>query len=120
MVINPYEHLRGIQEAIERIMKYTAQGRNSFDQEELVQNWVIHHLEIIGRAVHAIPQDFKELHPEISWREFDGMRNILVRYYVPVNRDEIWAVVEDDLPGLKTQVEAILCGHEGSSNEASN
>jgi len=29
-------------------MKYTNQGRQAFDQDELVQTWVIHHLEIIG------------------------------------------------------------------------
>jgi uncharacterized protein with HEPN domain len=42
------ERLRDIHEAIVRIEKYTRLGRTSFDQDELVQTWVIHHLEING------------------------------------------------------------------------
>ncbi|HEX6108754.1 MAG TPA: HepT-like ribonuclease domain-containing protein [Ktedonobacteraceae bacterium] len=76
-----YERLRDIQEAIERIWKYTNQGQDLFDQNELVQTWVIHHLEIIGEAARAIPQDFMNLHPEISWRQINGMRNILIHHY---------------------------------------
>ena len=110
-----YELLHFIQEAIERITKHTAQGRNSFDENELVQIWVIRHLDIIGKAIHAIPQIFKEQHPEILWRKFDGMRDTVVHYYVSINRDEIWSVVEDDLPALKTQVNAILNEQGGKS-----
>ncbi len=63
------ERLRDIQEAIERIVKYTSQGRDSFDQNELVQTWVVHHLEIIGEAARSIPQEFKNNHPAILWRQ---------------------------------------------------
>ena len=111
-----YERLRNIQEAIERIWKYTNQGQDLFDQDELIQTWVIHHLEIIGHAARAIPQDFRDLHPEISWRQINGMRNILVHHYFGINRDRVWAVVEHDLPGLKSSVDALLTGQEGTSN----
>ena len=103
-----FERLRDIQEAITRITKYTNQGRDAFDQNELVQTWVIHHLEIIGEAVRAIPQDFKDQHPEIPWRQITGMRNVLVHIYFGINRDRVWAVVEHDLPNLKTSIDALL------------
>ena len=45
------ERLRDIQEVIRQITKYTNLGRQSFDQNELVRIWVIHHLEIIGEAL---------------------------------------------------------------------
>ena len=45
------ERLRDIQEAIERIMKYTSQGRDSFDHDELVQTWVVHHLKILRKLI---------------------------------------------------------------------
>ena len=102
------ERLRDIQEAITRITKYTNQGRHIFDQDELVQTWVIYHLEIIGEAVRAIPQDFKDQHPEISWRQITGMRNVLVHVYFGISRDRVWAVVERDLPNLKTSIDALL------------
>ncbi len=51
------ERLRNIQEAIAQVTKYTDPGRQSFDQNELVRIWVIHHLEIIGEAARSIPMD---------------------------------------------------------------
>lgn len=87
---DPLERLRDIQDAIAKIMKYTNQGRHAFDQDELVQTWVVHHLEIIGEAARAIPQDFKDLHPEIPWKEYSGMRNILVHVYFGINQERVW------------------------------
>lgn len=102
------ERLRDIHEAIVRIEKYTQTGRVSFDQDELVQTWVIHHLEIIGEAARAIPPDYRHSHPEILWGEISGMRNILIHMYFGIDRDIVWAVVERDLPQLKSSIEAIL------------
>jgi uncharacterized protein with HEPN domain len=44
------ERLLDILEAIERIEKYTSKGREVFEDDELIQTWVVHHLEIIGEA----------------------------------------------------------------------
>ena len=103
-----YTRLQDIQEAIENIYKYTDQGKTLFYQDELVQTWVVRQMEIIGEAARAIPQDFKELHPEIPWRQIVAMRNIIAHIYFDINADRIWAVVVDDLPVLKTQVDAVL------------
>jgi uncharacterized protein with HEPN domain len=48
------QRLLDVQEAIEQIEKYTDQGRDAFDQNELIQTWVIHYLQIIGEACRAI------------------------------------------------------------------
>ncbi len=79
------ERLCDIQEAIARITKYTSQGREKFDRNELVQTWVVHHLEIIGEATRSIPQDFKDLHPEIAWKQISRMRNILIHIYFGID-----------------------------------
>lgn len=109
-----FERLQDIQDAIICIEKYTDQGRQLFDQDELVQTWVIHHLEILGEAARAIPQDFKDSHPEILWGRIRGMRNILVHMYFGVDLEVVWEVVERDLPSLKTSVGAILAEEETS------
>jgi uncharacterized protein with HEPN domain len=102
------ERLRDIQEAIAQIMKYTSSGRETFDQNELIQGWVILHLQNIGEAIRTIPPDFKNDHPEIPWAQISRMRNILVHIYFGINRDRVWSVVENDLPNLKTSVDTIL------------
>ena len=111
-----YERLRDVQDAIMRILKYTSQGSYLFYHDELVQTWVIHHLEIIGEATRTIPQDFRDLHPEVPWKQINAMRNILIHIYFEINLDRVWAVVEYDLPILKSSVEAIIANQEGASN----
>ena len=110
------ERLRDIKEAIKQITKYTDSGRQAFDQDELVQIWVIHHLEIIGEAVRSIPQEFKNNHQEVPWKQISRMRNVLIHIYFGVDQDIIWEVVEHDLPLLKSSVESILANQEGASN----
>lgn len=102
------ERLIDIQEAISDITKYTSQGRERFDEDELVRGWVRLQLITIGESVRAIPQDFKDQHPEILWAQINRMRNILIHIYFGVDYDVIWSVVEDDLPVLKAAVETIL------------
>ncbi len=109
---NTTERLRDIQEAIANIQKYTDQGRKAFDENELIQTWVIRHLEIIGEAVSAIPQDFRKRYPEVPWKQANGVRNILIHLYFKVDHDTIWAIVEHDLPSLKTNIDAILTNEE--------
>ena len=44
------ERLQDILEAISQIEKYAVRGQEEFQQNELVQVWIIHHLQIIGEA----------------------------------------------------------------------
>jgi uncharacterized protein with HEPN domain len=41
------ERLLDILEAIERIEKYAARGREAFDRDELIQNWMVNHITMI-------------------------------------------------------------------------
>jgi len=100
--------LLDIQEAIERIEKYATQGQETFEQEELIQTWIVHHLQIIGEAARGLSSDLKNQHPEMPWPKIIGMRNILVHHYFGIDVDVVWAVVERDLPDLKLRIETLL------------
>jgi uncharacterized protein with HEPN domain len=105
---NDRERLLDIKEAVENIKKYSVKGRSTFEKEELVQNWIIHHLQIIGEAAVKISDDFQEQHPNIPWLKIIGMRNILVHDYFRIDINAVWAVVENDIPQLEQQIELFL------------
>ena len=42
---------------------------------------VIRALEIIGEAARQIPEDLRQLNPDIPWREIAAMRNKLTHEY---------------------------------------
>ena len=71
------ERLIDAVEAIERIDRHAAKGKEVFAREELVQTWVIHHLEILGEACRNLSDGLRNAHPEVPWTQIVGMRNIL-------------------------------------------
>jgi len=106
------QRLRDILESIERIERFTTGGRDAFDAEELVQIWVVHHLQIIGEAARALSEPIRSKYPQVPWAVIVGMRHILVHDYFGIDLDEVWSAVERDLPSLRDQVEGILRAEE--------
>ncbi|HJQ68736.1 MAG TPA: DUF86 domain-containing protein [Blastocatellia bacterium] len=102
------ERLLDVLEAIERIEKYAARGRESFEQDELIQTWVLHHLQVVGEAVRALSPELTQRHSEVAWSKIVGMRNILVHNYFSIDAAIVWAVIENDLPLLKRQITGLL------------
>jgi len=47
------ERVEDILEAIGKIEKYAKGGRKQFEGDELVQVWILHHLQIIGEAARS-------------------------------------------------------------------
>ena len=105
---DPKERLRDILEAIARIDQYAAQGRAAFEREELIQVWVVHHLQIIGEAAAQLGPDFHAAHPDVPWAKIVAMRNVLVHEYFGVDLNELWNLVERDLKAVKGTVERLL------------
>ncbi len=60
------------------------------------------------RGLGHIPAKRKAGHPEVPWRNIAGIGNVLRHGYRLVDHAIIWAVVRDDLPGLRVVVEAML------------
>jgi uncharacterized protein with HEPN domain len=102
------ERLLDIQEAIARIEKYSVRGRQAFEAEELIQGWIVQHLQIIGEASRALSDGIRDRYAEVPWPQIIGMRNIVVHHYFDIDQEVVWSVVENDLPNLKIKVEAML------------
>ncbi|MBN2377983.1 MAG: DUF86 domain-containing protein [Sedimentisphaerales bacterium] len=103
-------YLEHIQEAISKIEDYTAGGRVVFDAEPMRQDAVIRNFEIIGEAVKRLSDQAKQKTPQIDWRDVAGLRDVLIHNYMGVDLDEVWNIVENNLPSLKAAVEGMLNG----------
>lgn len=99
-----HQRLLDMRDAIERIEKYTARGRDAFDQEDWIQVWVVHHLQIIGEAARGLSDAKRDRMTQIPWRKIVGMRHVLVHQYFEIDRELVWSVVCDHLPALKAAV----------------
>jgi uncharacterized protein with HEPN domain len=94
-------------EALQRIEKYTSRGRRAFVDDELIQTYVVHNLQIFGEAAHKLAPEFQQQYPEIPWAKIMGMRHILVHDYFQIDLEIVWSVVENELPVLKKKLKAL-------------
>ena len=101
-------YLAHVRDAVERILRYTEDGREQFSGDEKTQDAVVRNLEIIGGAVKNVSSALRKRHPDIPWRRLAGMRDKLIHEYFGVNLTIVWEVVDKELPKLAVQVAAIL------------
>ena len=111
---DPKERLRDAIEAIVAIERYLDRDKAVFEENELLQTWFLWHLQIIGEAARALPEEVQALAPEIPWPKIIGMRNILVHGYFDIDTDIVWDAVHRDIPALKPAIERLLHMLEGA------
>ena len=105
---NDRERLLDMLEAIQKIERYAHDETFSPQDENLVEVWMIHHLQIIGEAASRVSNELRDNYPEVAWGGMIGMRHVLVHGYFETDKELVWRVVEQDVPTLKAQIEKIL------------
>ncbi|WP_017306620.1 DUF86 domain-containing protein [Spirulina subsalsa] len=101
-------YLQDIYERICRIETYTEGGQTAFMQSLLIQDGVIRSFEVIGEAVKRLSQELRQSYSDIPWRRMAGLRDVLIHDYEEINLEEVWNVVEQNLPDLKRKILVIL------------
>jgi len=97
-----------VRDAVDRILSYTAGGRESFLRDSKTQDAVIRNLEIIGEAVKQVSEATRAAYADVPWKRIAGMRDKMIHEYFGVNLDLVWEVVERELPTLRSRVDEIL------------
>ena len=104
---NP-ERLQDIFDAIMAIERYSPQGYDAFINQELIQVWIVHHLQIIGEAANALSPELCDRYPDIPWAQIVAFRNMVVHEYFRVDLFLVWRIVKISLPPLKMTVEQMM------------
>ena len=101
-------YLQHIRDALEDIASYANAGRDAFFAERMRQDATIRKLQVIGQAVKNLSENSKSRQPHIPWKQIAGLRDKAIHDYFGVNLDIVWAVVEKDLPTLRSAVNKLL------------
>lgn len=103
----PYLH--DILDSIARIQRYVhGLDATAFLEDELLQDAIVRRVEIIGEAVGRLPDDLKNRHSDIPWRDIKDMRNKLIHDYGNVDLELVWAVAQNEIPKLGAQMRRVL------------
>ena len=110
--------LEDILESIGQVEQYRkGLSREEFSAQSMVQDAVIRRLEVIGKAVKGLPDELRDRHSEVPWRQIAGARDVLIHEYFRVDLDLTWQMVTTNLPELQASVSQILQDLKRSNEE---
>ena len=75
------------------------------------QDAILRRITIIGEATKRLSPEFRLQHPEIPWKQMAGMRDVITHDYDEVDLDDVWGVVQRDLPQLLTDIEPLVASN---------
>ncbi len=112
------DFLLDIQEAIVRIIEYTATlSYDDFLQDRKTQDAVVRNLEVIGEATKNLSETLRHAYPQTQWRGLAGLRDKLIHHYFGISWHIVWTILTEQLPDLLKQIEKILENEKWDINE---
>lgn len=101
-------YLEHIQEAVEKIMAYSAGGRDEFMENSMIQDAVARNFEIVGEATKRLSPETLQKRPDLPWNDIARFRDVLIHHYMGVDLKRVWNVIESHLPALRKAVKEML------------
>ena len=101
------ERLADVLAAIDRIRRHVQNDRARFETDELLQNAMLHWIEISGEAARGVSDKVREAHPEVRWRVIIDMRNQVSHGYFDIDLNVVWNTVTRDIPHLRESVTVV-------------
>ena len=106
------ERLRDILDAINQIRKYSSAGREAFEQDELIQVWIAHHLARLGEAAARLSPEPSQTPVRALEADYRSAKHSGARVF-PYRSGDALERIDIHLPPLETQVRTILAELEG-------
>lgn len=101
--------LEDISVAIQTIFQFTeGYSFENFESDLKTRQAVERNFEIIGEAVARLPQEFKDLNPNIEWRVIKDFRNFIIHDYFGVNHQILWDTIQLRLPELNLDIKKVI------------
>lgn len=108
-------YLKDILAAIDSIEKFIfGLDFQSFQSDDKTISAVLRKLEIIGEAVKHVPEEMRENHPHVPWKEMAEMRDKLIHFYFGVDDQLVWQTITERLPSIKLDIQKIVCIEKSS------
>ena len=98
--------LDDILERIYLTQEFVKLGKDAFFNSRIHQEAVVRNFNIIGEATRHLSAQLRNQHSEVEWKRI--VSHFVTTDYQAVKLEYVWNIIQNDLPLLKTQIEAIL------------
>ena len=106
-------YLQDIRTCCERVLRYTHNmTRDEWLADEMAYDATLRNLEIIGEAVAHLPENVRDRHPEVEWRQIRAFRNVVAHHYFALDTDLVWDVIENRIADLLTQIQKVIASEQ--------
>lgn len=93
----------------QKVLSYTeGLDQEAFIADERTYDATLRNLELIGEAATHIPNEVREAHPRIQWRDIIGTRNRVAHGYLGIDDDVVWDIIQTDIPNLLSALRELL------------
>ena len=93
---------------IEDTKKYFGNNYKDFQENSIYQNAILTPVTQIGELVKRLPNEFREKHTEIPWKNIAGMRDIVVHNYETIDKLILWNVADKETLKIKEFCKKII------------
>ena len=107
---DPKCFLWDIQQAAEAILEYVSgKSFEAYEQQRMLRSAVEREFVVIGEATNRLAHHDTQLAVRITnHQKIISLRNIIAHEYDDVRNDLIWAVIENDLRNLHSEVTNLI------------
>jgi len=103
--------IQNMLDAIDKINEYTSVFKSADEFYEASQAFdaTLMNFIALGEMVDKLSEELKDAtSSQLDWFRIKGFRNILAHNYFGVDAEEVWQVINNNLPQLKTELEKII------------
>ena len=102
--------LESIIEATDRIIEYTSGIKSADDFNNDYRNFdaTMMNFVVIGEMVDKLSDAFKKEYPKIEWIKIKGFRNIVAHDYFGIDAEEVWQIIKNKIPTLKSDIQHLI------------
>lgn len=77
-------------------------------QDEKTFDAVLMNFVVIGEAVARLTKEITEVYQDVPWAKIKDFRNIIAHNYFGVDAEEVWQIIQNNLPELKQYIQEIF------------
>ncbi len=63
---------------------------------------------VIAESIDRLSNGIKNKYNNIEWVKIKDFRNVIAHDYFGIDAEEVWQIINDDLPGFTEEIKKIL------------